>query len=36
MLTRVLKRKYAGLLAGAGVTLNGDAPRDPRIHDERL
>ncbi len=36
MLTRALKRKYTKLLAEVGVTLNGNARRDPQIHDERL
>ena len=36
MLTRALKRKYTKLLAEIGVTLNGNEPRDPQIHDERL
>lgn len=36
MLTRTLKRKYARLLAEAGITLNGGARRDPKIYDERL
>lgn len=36
MLTRALKRKYAKILAEIGITLNGDARRDPQIYDERL
>lgn len=36
MLNSLLEKKYAALLRNAGVTLNGDAPCDLRVHDRRL
>ncbi len=36
MLTRALKKRYTNYLDQIGITLNGAARRDPKIHDERL